>query len=226
MMSQPNIASLHRPCGYPKIYLASQSPRRQELLQQIGISFETLLPDADENVETLELKLPDEKPHCYVQRVTRLKLEAALMRFSRRQWIVRPILCADTIVAVEGEIWGKPRDADHAKMMLTRLSGSTHQVMTAVGMVCPPSIGDRNGETTNVILSESMVRFRPLSEQEIADYITSGEPFGKAGAYAIQGWAATFIEHISGSYSGIMGLPLFETAALLRQINHSGIQTS
>lgn len=225
-MSQPNTTSLHRPFDdYPKIYLASQSPRRQELLQQIGISFKTLLPDADENVEALELKLPDEEPQRYVQRVTRLKLEAALRRFSKRQWIARPILCADTVVALEGEIFGKPRDADHAKRMLMRLSGSTHQVMTAVGMVCPLGVDDRNSEAINVILSESTVRFCPLSEQKIADYITSGEPFGKAGAYAVQGRAATFIEHISGSYSGIMGLPLFETAALLRKINHSGIQT-
>lgn len=223
-MSQPNTTSLHSSCDYPKIYLASQSPRRQELLQQVGIHFETLLPDADENVEALELKLPDENPQCYVQRVTRLKLEAALVRFSRRQWIARPILCADTVVAVDGEIFGKPRDADHATMMLMRLSGRTHQVITAVGMVCPPGIDYRHGDAMPIVLSESLVRFRPLSEQEITGYITSEEPFGKAGAYGIQGRAATFIEHISGSYSGIMGLPLFETASLLRQINYSGIE--
>ena len=191
------------------IYLASQSPRRRQLLDQLGVRHELLLPDAQEDAEALEALLPRELPADYVRRVTALKLEAARARLKRLGLPAAPILCADTTVALGRRILGKPADADQARTMLSALSGRSHRVLTAVAVAS----GQRRWEAISV----SQVRFAPLSPATIDAYIASGEPFGKAGAYAIQGQAAGWIAQIAGSYSGIMGLPLFETAHLLRQ---------
>lgn len=200
--------------SYPAIYLASQSPRRQELLQQIGVTFTLLLADADEDAEALEVVLPNEAPRAYVERVTRLKAAAAHARRLRRNLPAHPILVADTTVALGDQILGKPSDATEALAMLSALSGQTHQVHTAIAVV------DATGNI-HLRCSTSDVRFRDATAAELNAYIASGEPFGKAGAYGIQGRAAVFIAHIAGSYSGIMGLPLFETAQLLASIPHS-----
>ena len=190
------------------IYLASQSPRRRQLLEQLGVRYELLLPDDDEDAEALEAVLPGEAPALYVQRVTALKLQASLARLKRRQWPVAPILCADTTVALGRKILGKPASDAQARAMLQDLSGRDHRVLTAVAM--------GQGRRTVSLLSQSRVRFAPLSSSWIAAYVASGEPQGKAGAYAIQGRASVMMSSISGSYSGIMGLPLFETGQLLR----------
>ncbi len=191
------------------VYLASQSPRRRQLLEQLGIAYELLLPDASEDAEALEVVLSGEAPKAYVQRVTGLKLQAALARMKQRGLPAAPVLCSDTTVALGKTILGKPEDAAHAHDMLARLSGHTHRVLTAV------AIGTARKQRHT--LSVSQVRFAPLTRAQIQHYVASGEPMGKAGAYAVQGRAAAYIEHISGSYSGIMGLPMFETAQLLRQ---------
>ena len=196
--------------GAPHLYLASQSPRRQELLRQIGARLELLLPDADEDAESLEAALPGETPDDYVQRVCALKAQAAVRRRIARQLPALPILTSDTTVCLGGEILGKPADAADAHRMLRAMSGRDHRVLTAVTVVTA------EGHPMHA-LSISDVRFAVLTDNDIARYIASGEPFGKAGAYGIQGRAAAFVAHISGSYSGIMGLPLFETAALLAQ---------
>lgn len=191
------------------LYLASQSPRRRELLTQLGVRYELLLAGGDEDAEALEAVLPGESPDDYVQRVCALKAEAAQRRRERRGLPPCPILTSDTTVCRGGDILGKPGDAAEAAAMLASLSGTTHRVLTAVTVVS--TLGARHA------LSISDVTFRPVSAAEIDRYVASGEPLGKAGAYGIQGRAAEFIERISGSYSGIMGLPLFETAALLRE---------
>ncbi len=197
----------------PFIYLASQSPRRSQLLQQIGISHQLLLPDPHEDSEALEQVLPGESPTRYVQRVTALKLIAARAVFTRARALKglnsAPILCADTTVALGRTIYGKPADSQDASRMLAELSGRSHRVLTAVALA--------HGERTLYVLSESRVEFATLSHAQIQAYVDTGEPLGKAGAYAVQGRAATFIARIRGSYSGIMGLPLFETAQLLAQ---------
>jgi len=190
------------------IYLASQSPRRAQLLGQLGVRHALLLADAGEDAEALEAVLPNEAPASYVQRVTALKLDAAVARLARRGLASAPVLCADTTVALGRTILGKPEGAADAARMLAMLSGATHRVLTAVAL--------QHGEQRHAALSVSRVRFAKITEAQIARYAESGEPLGKAGAYAIQGAAAAFIEHISGSYSGIMGLPMFETAGLLR----------
>jgi septum formation protein len=198
------------------IYLASQSPRRRQLLEQLGVRHELLLPDPDEDAEALEAVRPGEAPAAYVQRVTQLKLDAALARLQRRGWPAAPVLCSDTTVAQGRRIYGKPADAADAQRMLEELAGvgaasgkgRTHRVLTAVAV-------GRAGQR-HAALSDSRVRFAPMSRAQIAAYVASGEPMGKAGAYAVQGRAAAYIEHMSGSYSGIMGLPVFETAGLLR----------
>lgn len=192
------------------IYLASQSPRRSQLLQQLGIAHELLLADADEDAESLEAVLPGEAPVDYVQRVTRLKLDAAVLRHARRAAPPAPILCADTTVALGAQILGKPADADDAARMLTQLAGQEHQVFTAVALA--------SGTRQWSALSVSQVRFAAMTPAQIAAYVASGEPMGKAGAYGVQGLAAAHIAHIAGSYSGIMGLPLFETAQLLHAV--------
>ncbi|MEM5428994.1 nucleoside triphosphate pyrophosphatase [Cupriavidus oxalaticus] len=191
------------------LYLASQSPRRRELLTQLGVRYELLLAADDEDAEALEAVLPGETPDDYVQRVCALKAEAALRRRERRALPDAPVLTSDTTVCLGGRILGKPDDAADAQAMLAALAGSTHRVLTAVTVVS--TLGMHHA------LSVSEVTFRPLQPDEIARYVASGEPLGKAGAYGIQGRAAEFVERIAGSYSGIMGLPLFETAALLRQ---------
>ncbi|GAB1434340.1 Maf family protein [Sphaerotilus sulfidivorans] len=196
-----------------RIHLASQSPRRRQLLDQIGVRHELLLPGDDEDAEALEAVLPDEAALDYVQRVTLAKLEAARLRLERRALAPLPILCADTTVALDGRILGKPADAAEAREMLTALSGREHQVLTAVALAWP--LPDARAPLLR--LSRSTVRFAPIGPERIAAYVASGEPMGKAGAYAIQSGAAAWIEHIAGSYSGIMGLPLFETAGLLRE---------
>jgi septum formation protein len=190
------------------IYLASQSPRRRQLLEQLGVAHRLLLPDGDEDAEALEMVLPRETPVAYVRRVTQLKLEAALKRLKGRGLPSAPVLCSDTTVACGRSIYGKPADAADAGRMLTELSGKTHRVLTAVAL---GTVRQRRQ-----VLSVSRVTFAALSERQIQRYVASGESIGKAGAYAVQGRAAAFISHISGSYSGIMGLPMFETAQLLR----------
>ena len=195
------------------IYLASQSPRRQQLLEQIGVATQLLIANTDgdvaEDVEALEALLLQEIPAAYVQRVTAAKLRAAITRWRRRGWPPAPILCADTTVALAGQILGKPDNAAHAANMLQQLSGKKHQVFTSVAVYA-------NGLEA-MALSTSEVSFAPLTSAQIDAYIASGEPFGKAGAYGIQGVAAAWIQEIKGSYSGIMGLPLFETAQLLNK---------
>ena len=195
------------------IYLASQSPRRSQLLEQIGVPHRLLVPNAPgdvaEDTEALELVLPGEPPATYVERVTALKLDAAVQRLVRRGLPAAPILCSDTTVALNDRIFGKPLDADDARHMLAQLSGQEHRVLTAVAV--------QAGAQRFSALSVSHVRFAELDSVQIDAYVATGEPLGKAGAYGIQGPAAAFIAHISGSYSGIMGLPLYETAQLLRQ---------
>ena len=189
------------------IYLASQSPRRRQLLEQIGVRHELLLPVAEEDAEALEAVLAGERPEVYCARVTDAKLEAAVQRHAARGLPAAPILCADTTVAVDGLILGKPADDADAARMLGLLSGRTHRVITAVAV----GEGERRARALNV----SQVQFAPLAPAQVERYVASREPFGKAGAYAIQSQAAAWIVNISGSYSGIMGLPLFETAQLL-----------
>ena len=190
------------------IYLASQSPRRRQLLEQLGVRHELLLPDAGEDAEALEVVKPGEAPAAYVQRVTQLKLDAALSRLKRRGLPAAPVLCSDTTVALGRVIYGKPEDAADARRMLGELSGRTHRVLTAV------AIGSARRRVQ--ALSDSRVTFAAMSRPQIAAYVVGGEPMGKAGAYAVQGRAAAYITHISGSYSGIMGLPMYETSELLR----------
>ena len=191
------------------IYLASQSPRRSQLLDQIGVRHDKLLPGAEEDAEAIEAVLPGEDPAAYVQRVTDLKLDAAVARHARRGLPPAPILCSDTTVALGSTIYGKPEGSADAARMLAELAGQEHRVLTAVAV--------QAGTARLAALSTSLVRFAPLTPAQIAAYVATGEPLGKAGAYGIQGHAAAFVEHIAGSYSGIMGLPLFETVALLRQ---------
>jgi septum formation protein len=197
------------------IWLASQSPRRQALLAQIGVTLQLLLPGDDEDAEALEVVQPGELPLAYVQRVTRAKLQAAVARHRRRGLPPAPILCADTTVALGRRILGKPADAQDAAATLAALSGRTHRVLTSVAVASAQGLAGRARieQATQV----SRVRFAPLSPAVIQAYIASGEPFGKAGSYAIQGALASHIAHIEGSHSGIMGLPLFETAELLRR---------
>lgn len=190
------------------IYLASQSPRRQALLGQMGQHFELLLPDPLENVESLEDSQSGESPRDYVQRVTALKLASALNRWRLRGLSLAPILCADTTVALGDTILGKPKNRLQARDMLSALSGKTHVVFTAIAAGTPNEMRHA--------LSVSRVRFAAWRPGEIEAYLDSGEWDGKAGAYAIQGRAASHIAHIEGSYSGIMGLPVHETAELLK----------
>ncbi|MES2585696.1 MAG: Maf family protein [Pseudomonadota bacterium] len=195
------------------IYLASQSPRRQELLKQIGVQFEMLIAEPGEDTETLEVPLPNEKARNYVERVTFTKSAVALARWqsSGKPWA--PILCADTTVSLPanpaGEILGKPSDAADAARILEMLSGKVHEVLTAVVLTIDPKTNPL------CLVQVSEVEFAHLTETQINSYIQSGEPFGKAGAYGIQGLGGAFIPSIKGSYSGIMGLPIFEVNQLL-----------
>ncbi len=189
------------------IYLASQSPRRSQLLDQLGVAHRLLLPDANEDAESLEATRAGESALAYVQRVTALKLTAALARMRGRKLPSAPVLCADTTVALGRMILGKPQDADDARRMLEALSGHSHRVITAIAL--------GHGKRCVSAVSVSRVRFAKLTRAQIDAYVACSEPMGKAGAYAVQGRAAAFIAQMSGSYSGIMGLPLFETAQAL-----------
>ena len=182
-----------------KITLASASPRRAELLEQIGVNFDVLPVDIDESLRS------DETDECYVQR---LAMEKAQTGFNR-QGTEQPVLGSDTIVVLKHQILGKPKNKDDGIAMLSALSGQQHQVMTAVAMV--------NAEHKACLLNTSWVSFRSLSEAEIQAYWDTGEPVDKAGGYGIQGLAAQFIQRLDGSYSGVMGLPLFETTQLLEK---------
>ncbi|NCN71915.1 MAG: septum formation inhibitor Maf [Betaproteobacteria bacterium] len=192
------------------VYLASQSPRRRQLLEQLGVAYELLLPEPHEDAEALEVVLPHEAPLSYVQRVTQLKLDAALARLQRLQLPTAPVLCSDTTVALGRAILGKPVDAPDARQILGQLAGHTHRVLTAVAL----GTADQRVQAVSI----SRVRFAPMSARQIEAYVDTGEPMGKAGAYGVQGRAAAHISHLSGSYTGIMGLPLFETAQLFRQL--------
>jgi septum formation protein len=190
------------------VYLASQSPRRRQLLEQLGVRHELLLPDADEDAEGLEAVHAKEAPLAYVKRVTALKLDAAVARLKRRNLPPAPVLCSDTTVAQGRIIFGKPANAKDAERMLGALSGDTHRVLTAVAV--------QHGRRRLEAVSVSQVSFDAMTASQIRAYVATGEPMGKAGAYAIQGRFAMHISRINGSYSGIMGLPLQETAHLLR----------
>jgi septum formation protein len=194
----------------PTIYLASQSPRRQSLLSQMGQGFVLLLPDPSEDVESLESTQAGESPLDYVQRVTALKLRAALDRWRLRGLSLAPILCADTTVALGSEILGKPQDRQQARDMLRALSGKTHSVLTAIAAATP--LEERHA------ISVSQVRFAAWRHSDLEAYLDAGEWEGKAGAYAIQGRAAAHIAHMEGSYSGVMGLPVYETSTLLKPL--------
>ena len=198
----------------PRIYLASQSPRRRELLKQIGVNFELLLlrSDSRRDMDVDETPHTDEPPQDYVQRVCRAKAKAGYAALSQRNLPAFPVLAADTTVTLDGRIFGKPDNAEHAAAMLRRLSGCEHQVLSAVAIALD--------EHVEAALSTSMVRFAPLDEERIHRYLLTHEYTDKAGGYAIQGHAGAFVEHISGSYSGVMGLPLFETVQLLRHFDY------
>ena len=194
------------------LYLASQSPRRRQLLLQIGVRHELLLPDPDEDSEALEAPLPAEPPADYVRRVTLAKLAAARARLLARGLPLAPVLCADTTVALGDRLFGKPADDEDAARMLQALAGRTHQVLTAVAVLEAPHAAFEPA----CVVQVSDVQMRVLTSDEIVRYVSSGESQGKAGAYAIQSQAAAWLERLEGSHSGIMGLPLFETAELLR----------
>jgi septum formation protein len=195
------------------IYLASQSPRRQELLKQIGVQFEMLIAAAGEDTETLETPLPNEKARDYVQRVTFAKSAAALARWQKSGKPWAPILCADTTVSLPGnpdsEILGKPNNDADAVRILEMLSGKTHEVLTAVVLIVDPNTNPL------CLVQVSEVEFAHLTPEIIVSYIASREPFGKAGAYGIQGLGGVLIPSIKGSNSGIMGLPIYEVNKLL-----------
>jgi septum formation protein len=186
---------------FPRIALASASPRRRELLEQLGVAFEVVPADVDESIR------PGESPESLVQRLARDKALAGL----RRDGGGRPVLGADTIVVADGEVFNKPADRADAMRMLMALGGREHQVMTAVAVATA-------SDAVQEALSVTRVRMRPVTTTEAGAYWDSGEPAGKAGGYAIQGLGAMFIEHIAGSYSGVMGLPLYETARLLQAV--------
>lgn len=185
-----------------QVYLASQSPRRRELLQQIGVRFRVLVPDVN------EAALLRETPEDYVARIARIKAEVTWMRVAERRMQPHPVLAADTAVILGRQILGKPATDAAARNMLQALSGRSHRVLTSVAIA--------HENRLKLATSETRVKFRRLSSDEIAHYVASGEPHDKAGGYGIQGLAASFIARIEGSYSGVMGLPLFETARLLK----------
>jgi len=194
------------------IYLASRSPRRRELLTQIGVRYHLLLfrDRADTAPEVNEEPLAGEAPDVYVERVARAKAEVGWTRMLQRNLPHAPVLSADTTVALDGRIFGKPADRNDAARMLAALAGKSHEVLTAVAI--------KWGDDLHAALSRSEVRFKSLSEAEIREYAATGEADDKAGAYGIQGRAAKFVAEMRGSYSGVMGLPLYETAQLLERI--------
>ncbi|QYF91780.1 Maf family nucleotide pyrophosphatase [Massilia sp. PAMC28688] len=194
-----------------KIYLASKSPRRRELLRQIGVDFELLMlrNDTPRGPDVTETILPGESAIDYVARVALEKSAFAWSIVQNRRLPVRPVLSADTTVTIDGEILGKPASREEAVAMLERLSGRTHEVLTSIAV--------QHTNMTEQLTQVSQVRFATLSAASIKAYCATQEPYDKAGGYGIQGLAALFVEHIEGSHSGIMGLPLYETAKLLRQ---------
>ncbi len=195
-----------------RIYLASRSPRRRELLHQIGIDFDTVVfRDGDRADEaTDETPLPAESAEVYVERIARAKAIHGLKIITDRKLPMRPVLSADTTLEFEGKIIGKPVDIADATAILKRLSGKTHRVLTGVAI--------NHMGRTEYVLSVSEVRFRALDDEEIRHYVMSGEPMDKAGAYGIQGLAGLFVEHLAGSYTGVMGLPVCETGELLKSL--------
>jgi len=195
-----------------KIYLASRSLRRRELLKQIGVKYKILLmrETLSRPYDIDETPIQDESPNDYVYRITKIKVEAGWLRLTQRQLPLLPVLVADTVVSLDGCILGKPKNQAHAEEMLTALSGRSHQVLTAIGVAYKNEMQIR--------LSTTTVRFRDITPQEIRYCINFDKVYDKAGAYAIQGLAATFIVEICGSYSGVMGLPLFETSQLLEEV--------
>ncbi len=203
------------PAALPSIYLASKSPRRQALLHQIGIAFEVLLlrEAPGRAADVVEVAVDGEPPRHYVERIARTKAGVGWERIAKRKVEPRPVLGADTEVVLDDVVFGKPADAAQALEMLARLSGRTHLVLTGVAV--------HWHDETVFVLSESRVTFRALSGAEIKRYVATGEPFDKAGGYAVQGRAAAFIERLEGSYSGVMGLPLFETALALARVGVS-----
>lgn len=194
----------------PRLYLASQSPRRAQLLRQIAINFKTLLVSVDET------PLVDEPAEYYVQRLAIAKARAGWVQVEQQKLPQLPVLGADTAVICENEILGKPADRSQGLAMLRSLSGKRHQVMTGV-CFC---LGEQQWSTVNI----TEVTFRNISNQELSDYWDSGEPEGKAGAYAIQGRAAIFIKQLTGSYSSVVGLPLFETSQLLNDVEKEAVK--
>jgi septum formation protein len=198
-----------------RIYLASRSPRRRELLKQIGVPFELLLlrEDLRRGVDVDETPLPDESPGVYALRIATAKAAVGMRQIAQRGLPIKPVLAADTSVVFDEQMIGKPEDAEHAVRILRTLAGREHQVITAIAVALRDQV-----ETQ---ISVSSVWFRELTEAEIRRYVASGEPGDKAGAYAIQGRAGAFVTRITGSYSGIMGLPLAETAELLARFNVS-----
>jgi septum formation protein len=195
----------------PRIYLASRSPRRRELLKQIAVPFEVLLfrEHGLRGRDMEEAPREHEAPEAYVQRVARDKADAGWLRVQQRSLPRFPVLAADTAVCLRDKIFGKPPDRAGAVAMLRELSGREHRVITAVVLKFDTAV--------DILVNDNVVRFRELADAEIADYVDTGEPFDKAGGYAIQGRAAAFISEILGSYTGVMGLPLYETASLLRK---------
>lgn len=198
-----------------RIYLASQSPRRRELLKQIGVGFDLLLlrNDPRRQIDVDELPLAQESPAEYVERVCREKAQAAQEALRLRNLRAAPILTADTVVALDRQIIGKPDGDAHAAEILRQLSGRSHEVITAVAVAL--------GEHTECRVVTTRIRFAALDEARIRRYLASGEGHGKAGAYGIQGQAAAFVEHLEGSYSGVVGLPLHETVELLKSFGIS-----
>lgn len=198
----------------PHIYLASQSPRRRELLKQIGVNFEMLLlrNDPRRNTSVDETPLPGELPTDYVQRICRAKAEVAWETLLFRNLPPFPVLTADTTVVLDNKIIGKPNNREEAAFILRDLSGRQHQVLSAVALAFE--------ERLELRLNTTSVTFAPLEEERIRRYLLTNESHDKAGAYGIQGQAAAFIQRIEGSYSSVMGLPLFETVELLRSFGY------
>ena len=197
----------------PWVYLASQSPRRQALLTQIGVPFEVLALDKG---AIAEVPRSGEVPLAYVRRMARAKAMIGMRQSRQRRLAARAVLGADTEVVLASRVFGKPRDREDAAAMLRALSGKTHEVISAVAL-CPLVQKGNMVEVMDCVVV-SRVTFKTLRDEEIGRYLDSGEPFGKAGAYAIQGRASAFVTHLDGSYSGVVGLPLFETAQLLRHL--------
>ncbi len=198
----------------PRIYLASRSPRRRELLAQVGIQFDTIVfrdaPREDSEID--ETPHAGEAPIDYVQRVARAKAEHGWRIVGGRRLLSQPVLAADTTLEFDGEIIGKPVNAADARAILQRLSGQTHRVLTAVAVAFEGRLES--------VLSVSDVSFGLIEESEIRSYVATGEPMDKAGAYGIQGHAGMYVERLAGSYTGVMGLPLYETVQLLKRFGY------